>query len=252
VPVLPKDRALALSMEVELAGSSAAGTPPPWGVLARGCGLSETIVSSTSVTYAPVSTGQESVSIYSNESGSQHKLLGARGNLKMMFNKDDTPYFGFDLVGRFALPSATALPAVTLTSWQEPLVVGNTNTPTFALHGYSGILESLSMDLGNKVVHKDRPGGEYVVQTDRIVTGAITMLAPAIGTKDFFSAMNSKTRSTLSLVHGTAAGNIATLSAPKVQITSIDYVDLDGERGLQMGLRFCRNSGDDEFSLAMT
>ena len=40
-----------VTFEVELAGSGAAGTAPPFSSLLRACGMTETIVASTSVTY---------------------------------------------------------------------------------------------------------------------------------------------------------------------------------------------------------
>ena len=46
---------------VELAGSGSAGTAPRYGSALKACGLSEVVVSSTRVTYAPVSTGFSSV-----------------------------------------------------------------------------------------------------------------------------------------------------------------------------------------------
>ena len=45
-----------VTFEVELAGSGTAGTAPAYGPVLKACGLSETLVTSTSATYAPVST----------------------------------------------------------------------------------------------------------------------------------------------------------------------------------------------------
>lgn len=252
VPVSPKDQQVQVGFKTELAGAGSTGLAPPWGVLARMCGLSETINLGTSVAYAPVSLGEESGSIYANRSGTLWKMLGARGNAQLMFAKDDAPYIDWSFIGRQAAPIAAALPAVTLSNWQDPLVVGQVNTPTFTLHGYPAILDSLSADLGNKPMHKDRPNAEYVSLPDRNVTGSCTIVAPPVGTKDFYAAYRNKTLGALNLVHGTSAGNIITFAAPKVQIVSIDEVNLDGETGLQLGLRYCRNTGDDEIKLTVT
>jgi len=50
-----------VTFEVELAGSGAAGTAPAYGAVLKACGLSETVVATTSVTYAPVSSSFSSV-----------------------------------------------------------------------------------------------------------------------------------------------------------------------------------------------
>ena len=42
-----------VTFEVEMAGSGTAGTAPAFGPLLKACGNSETIVTDTSVTYAP-------------------------------------------------------------------------------------------------------------------------------------------------------------------------------------------------------
>ena len=44
-----------INFEVELAGSGTAGTAPAYSALMKSCGLSETVVATTSVTYAPIS-----------------------------------------------------------------------------------------------------------------------------------------------------------------------------------------------------
>ena len=67
-----------VSFEVELAGSGAAGTAPAYGPILKACGLSETLVTSTSATYAPVSSSFSSVTIYYHEDGIRHKLTGCR------------------------------------------------------------------------------------------------------------------------------------------------------------------------------
>ena len=69
---------VAISFEVELAGSGTAGTAPRYGAILKACGMSETIVASTSVTYAPVSSSFSSATIYFNIDGVLHKLTGCR------------------------------------------------------------------------------------------------------------------------------------------------------------------------------
>ena len=45
-----------VTITVEMAGSGSAGTAPHYSPLFTSCGMAETVVSSTSVTYAPVSS----------------------------------------------------------------------------------------------------------------------------------------------------------------------------------------------------
>ena len=52
------------TFSVELAGSGAAGTAPQYGKALKACGLAETVVANTSVTYDPVSASFSSVTIH--------------------------------------------------------------------------------------------------------------------------------------------------------------------------------------------
>jgi hypothetical protein len=80
---------------VELAGSGTAGTAPAYGSILKACGFSETIVASTSVTYAPVSSSFSSVTIYYNVDGVRHKLTGCRGTFTLNGTVGDIPYIEF-------------------------------------------------------------------------------------------------------------------------------------------------------------
>ena len=84
-----------VSFEVELAGSGTAGTAPAYGPILKACGLSETIVASTSVTYAPVSTSFSSVSIYYHEDGIRHRLTGCRGTFEISAEVGQIPRIAF-------------------------------------------------------------------------------------------------------------------------------------------------------------
>lgn len=251
VPQLPVNCYLMVEFDTEGSGSGALGTAPAWGVLARACGMAETIVASTRVEYAPVSSSQESVTIYANESGTLHKLTGARGSVVFGLDKDNIPVFHWKFLGRYNAPAAQALPALTLTSWIDPLPLNKVNTPTFTLDGYSPVLESLSIDLGNKAIARDRPGAAYIALTDREMSGSVTFESPPIGTKDFFTIAKAGTQFVHQLVHGTVAGNILQFDNPKVQLQNPAYADIDGIRHIQGGLRLNRNAGDDELKLTV-
>jgi len=54
-----------VTFDVEMKGAGGAiDVPPEFGPLLRACGIGETITPATDVTYTPVSTGHESVTIY--------------------------------------------------------------------------------------------------------------------------------------------------------------------------------------------
>lgn len=252
-PEIHKDKQVMIQFDVELCGSGTAGTPPAWGVFERMTGKAEIIVPTTSVKYQPISTGFEAGSLYSNEDGTLHKLIGSRGKRSIIYGKDSVPLLRYNMIGRWTTPAAQAMPALTLAAAQLnlPLIMNKDNTQ-FTLHSYAAVLEALTVDDGVTAIHRDRPNAEYVAITNRIMGGSITFEAPPLGTKDFFGIAVAGTTGPLSLIHGTVAGNIVTHGIPKVQVLEPGYQYIDGIKHIQARLNPCRNTGDDEETLTLT
>lgn len=240
-----------LEFDVEMAGAGTAGDAPGYGPLLRACGFAETLNASTSAVYDPVSESFESVTMHFHQDGSKHALVGCRGNVDCRMTVKQIPVFHFTMVGLYVAPAAATDPTPTLSAFQTPLSVSNDNTPTFSLHSHSGKLMSVNLDTGNQVVHRELVGEESVRITDRQASGQIVIEAPALGTKNFFTAAAAETQAALQVVHGGTAGNIVQLDAPKVQLLSPQYTDSDGVVMLQMGMALVPDSGDDELSITI-
>ena len=213
--VLPVNSHVLVEFPVEIAGAGAAGTAPAYGPLLRACGLAETINAGVDVQYDPVSVDPESVTVYFYADANFHKLLGARGNARIALPPNDVPHLMFAFTGLWVAPANAALPTPTLTAFKDPLPVSKTNTPTFSLHAFAGVMESMEIDLGNQVVHRDRPGSARVLISDRVSTGTVGLQSPALGTKDFFAIAKAGTLGALQVIHGTVAGNIVQVDAPR-------------------------------------
>lgn len=198
------------------------------------------------VAYLPVSSGLESVYIYFNMDGKQHKLAGCRGTLDIEMNAKSIPVFKVNMTGLYVAPTDAALAAVTLTGWTRPIGVNNTNTSGFTLHGYVGIMNALSIALGGNVVHRNLVGQEDVQLTDRAPTGKVGVEDVLLATKNYFTAVTAITLDAMDITHGIAAGNIVRLHTPKTQLTNPMFSDKDGIIGLDMDMRLVPNLGDDE------
>ncbi len=240
-----------LEADVEVAGAGAAGTAPAWGVLHRGCGCAETITAGTSVVYAPVSANEESLALWFHLDGNRHKLAGARGTWSLDLSAKGVPLWKYQFVGLLVAPDAATLPAVDLSAFKDPLPVSKINTPTFTVHGYAGALEQLTLAQGNQLVHRDLVNSQQVLISDRQSSGSLTMEAPLISAKDFFAAASAATLGALQLTHGTVAGNIVQIDAPKLQVTNPRYGDSDGIATLQLDLNFVPDAGDDEWAITV-
>lgn len=247
---LPTGLYCKIDFTVEAAGAGAAGTAPAYGPLLRMCGMSETISAGVDVTYAPVSGAFESGTIYFNLDGVLHKLTGARGTVSLEFPRNQRPALKFSFTGLFNTIADAVSPTVTLTAWKTPLAVNRTNTPTLTLHGYAGLVDSLSIDVANQVVFRSLIGGqENVLITDRKPAGRIVMEAVSVAAKDWWTTIKAITTGTLQLIHGTTAGNKVQIDAPKVQIIRPSYSDSDGIAMLNADLVLAPNAGNDEFTI---
>lgn len=240
-----------ISFNAEIMGSGTLGTPPNIGAVLRACGFDETISASTSVAYAPVSSGYESIACYYDRGAERQIALGVRGTGGLTMNAGSFPLFNFELTGLYAKPANVTMVTPAPTPNIEPVPVNNTNTPDCTIGSYDVIMTALTIDFGNTVPHQDFVNNDTVDITDRVMTGQITFLAPHIGTKDIFALVQSHagaTTDTFQLIHG-ATPNIFQLDAPAIQLTDIQEVDINGTQGYQCPFRLLPSSGDDELTM---
>lgn len=211
-----------LTGEVELSGSGTAGTAPAYGPILRGCGMAEVINAGVDVQYQPVSSGHESLSIYFNQDGVRHVLLGARGTWEINLRAKQIPRMSVTLTGLLGTITDTALPTDILTAFKKPVPVGKANT-TFSLHGHAGPLESLAISLGADIQPRHLINAESIEYVDRKMTGNAAFEAVSIAAKDWYSIALAETEGAMNLVHGKVAGNIVQFDADAVQIGRPGY-----------------------------
>ena len=239
---------------VELTGSGSAGTAPRYGSALKACGLSETVASGTSVTYEPISASFSSVTIHYNVDGVRHIVTGCRGTVALSAEVGAIPTLDFTFTGIYNAPTDTALPSVTYGNQATPLIFKNGNTSSFALLSYAGALQSLSFDIGNSIVYRELVGGtKEVLLTDRAASGSVTIEAPTMAQKDYFSAALSDTSlGNIQVTHGTAAGNICKFSSTKVDIGDVSYGEMDGVNMLEIPYTLVPSSANDELTFLFT
>jgi hypothetical protein len=244
-----------VTFSVELAGSGAAGTAPRYGKALLACGMAETVVASTSVTYALVSASFGSCTIYYNIDGVRHKVTGARGTFTINGAVGEIPTIDFTFTGIYNAPTDTALPSATYADQATPVVFKEGNTSGFQLLSYSGCLQAFSFDIGNSLIYRELVGcTKEVLLTDRAATGSVTIEAPTIAQKDYFTAaLSDGTLGNLLFQHGQTAGNIVDFASTRVDIGDVTYSDQDGVHMLTIPYTCVPSTaGNDEFSLVYT
>jgi hypothetical protein len=243
-----------ITFDVELAGSGAAGTAPAWGPVMKSCAMAETVVATTSVTYAPVSGSFSSCSIYFNNDGVRHKITGCRGSFSVSGEVGQIPVISFTMMGIYNAPDDSALPTPTYSNQATPVIFKQGNTTGFQVFSYSGCLQSFSMDLANEMVYRELVGcTKEVLITNRAPNGTVVIEAPTIAAKDFFTIANGTATGNLTFQHGQTAGNIVTFSSPQTDIGSPTYSDQDGIQMLNLPyVATPTTAGNDELSIALT
>jgi hypothetical protein len=157
-PQLLANTRVSITFQVELCGSGTAGTAPRYGAILQAAGMSETIVASTSVTYAPVSSAFSSATIYFNNDGIRHILTGCRGSFTLNAEVGQIPTIDFTMIGVYNAPTDTAQPATTYSAQASPLIFRQGNTSNFEFFSYAGCLQSVSLDIANETIYRELVG----------------------------------------------------------------------------------------------
>lgn len=244
-----------LKFDMELAGrGTTPETPPAYGPLLRMCALAETAyatVGQERVEYTPVSSNEESGTLYFNMDGMLMKLLGARGKNAFKLDPGGMPYIQFEIWGLRVPAADDVLPTADYSAFQVPRPINDANTPTFSLHAYAANLIGMSIDLGQQVVYRNVVGEESIQIVDRAPKGQVTIEDVAVATKDYRSNVTNHALGALQLIHGTVSGNIVQIDASFVQLLKPRNVNSDGVVGLQMDVNLTPNVGNDEFKLTI-
>ena len=252
---LVANKHVSITFDIELGGSGAAGTAPAFGPLLKSCGLSETIVGSTSVTYAGVSSSFDSATIYCFYDGTRHKITGCRGTVGFNLTAGQFPVANFQMIGIYNAPDGTALSgSFTVANQAAAVEVNDTNVTTATFHGEASVrLESLDLSLNNESTYKETASSKEVFITNRAPGGTAVIEAPVVGTTDYFAKAAAVTTASSSFVIGASAGNISTFTMAQTDITGVSYGDTNGVVSLSMPyLALPTSAGNNEFTLAFT
>ena len=247
-----------VTFDVELAGSGTAGTAPRWGRLLRACGFGETVVSATSVTYAPAMDGIIGVSFDFNNDGNRHRLKGCRGNATFNLAVGEIPRISFEFFGEYVAAASAAQVSPTFGGQAEPVVVNSANTTSVNVLGLTtACMESFNLNLGNEIPLRQLAGctQQYPI-TNRLPSGEVVIEAPVIGSssgeKDYFAQVISQATGTIAWQHGQTAGNIVSLSMGQCNIDSLTYTDSDGIQMLNIPYMAQATAANNEMTLVLT
>lgn len=247
-------RRMKITFETEDRGSGAKGQAPMGvGALYQACGMKETIVGATSVTYNPTTAAKKSCTVYMYLDGILFKLKGAVGDWERTLKAGDVTKIKWTLQALYETPTDVSFPTSFTPDITVPVVAKNL-TATF--DAYAAVLQEMTLKLNNTVT--ERPDATalhgivgYEV-TDRNPDGTLKIEAVTLGVKNLFTKYEADTVQVLSVVQGTVAGNIITTTASQVRIRQLSYEDSDGIVATSIEMQLSRNVKDDELSIVYT
>jgi hypothetical protein len=254
LPPINIGEAVKATITAELKGSGAAGTVPEIAPLLRGCGMDETIVPATSVTYKPNSNSTKSVTIYFYRHNIEHKILGARGTWSLEAKASEYAKLKFEFTGLYAGPVDGTMPSSPTFS---AILPARFLSALFSFNAYSAVIETLKFVYGNVIAKRMSANSatgilEYFVK-ERKVTGDFDPEMPTIATHDFFGDWAASTAADLTAQFGSAAGNKCVIDAPHAVLDVMKYGARDNLLTLTAPFTATPSStGDDEISLAFT
>lgn len=196
--------------------------------------------------------GNTSASMYFVLDGVRHILLGARGTVKPDLSAKQIPSLKWEFTGLLGAVADVALPTFDFSAWQVPETISTENTTDINILGYtSAVVESLSFDIGNEIVHRQLVGAESVIIKDRKVKGSFSIEATSVATKDWWTAAKAAAYGVFSVKHGQTAGNIVGITGPHVQLENPDYAESDGVAMFKGDMAFVPLQGNDEIRICV-
>lgn len=251
------------SFRVALKGSGTAGTAPEWRDAIMSCGISETIVGGTSVTYAPAAP--ESYYTYGFEvpglGGAGEDLIfratGCQCNVKLVWKGGELMWADFNGMGVIATAPAdgTLLSAPTWDTTAPQAFL----SPSLTVHGVASLpFETLEIDLGNELAMRPNANGATGFLTAQIVNrrtrGSIDIEMMKLATFNLQTRLTAGTTGAISMSPIGAAGNRVDLDMPKVRFTGVDHDNRSGALVQKASFEALRsaNAGNDEISIILT
>ena len=160
-----KDQGLTFKTELKAAG---AGTIPEMDLLLDGCGFGTAAHSGTapiiySLTSAEASIKSVSLLVYKD--GNMHKIVGARGTVRIVMEAGQFGICEWEFNGLYNAVVAITHPDLSTLETTKPPIIYASN---FQIAGFSPVCSSLTIDLANNVVRRDDLNATYGVKEYRI------------------------------------------------------------------------------------
>ncbi len=242
-----------LTFESDFAGKAGAGVPPWASTLLPACGMTLT---SQTYTFTSTSATIPTVTMSVYEGGRKRTITGAQGNWKLALENGRFAKMQWEFKGLLQADVDASLPTVTQTAVQPPRWA---NASAITIGAYTPLVSKFELDAGNNVVMRPSAaatsGYRSAIITSRSTKATMDPESSTVATYDWYGDFIAGTTRALSIVIGTVANNIMTISAPAAQIYERPIDARDGivtEGGVVLGFNRNGTSIDSSMSLAFS
>lgn len=243
-----------IEFDFDLIGASGVGTAAPCAPILRGCGMGETLVGSTSATYAPISSAFQSVTMYFYHAGILFKVTGCRGTIDTSiacksWARGKAKFTG--LISFTSNPSEVAPSGVTVASFQAPPAV-ETETLSVTVGGVALDTQSVDFNIANDVKIFEGSETREATIVERMPMGTLRFFQSVLATFNPWSIANAYTNQAIVIAVNGGAGKITTINVPVAQLEYPKLVNSDGAMVWEVPFNAKPNTGNDEFSIVFT
>ena len=197
-----------VSFDVENRGSGTLGKAPEFGQLLQACGMLETTITDTSVSYSEADSNIPSGTLYIYQDGLLHKMVGCRGTFSGSIETGDKGISSIELTGHLKETIDAEVPvAAYISTLPVPFI-----NASVKIDNYGPAISKIDFDLGNTVATpssaSDAEGYGEIVITERAMSGSFDPEATSIATKNWWYEWKVGILQTLSTgVIGSTSGN---------------------------------------------
>jgi hypothetical protein len=278
-------RAGTVKCSVHVAASGTQGEAPAFGPLLVGCGLKQTVDAGNSVTYSTTSaaslgawsatttkSGWCPLTIYiwqgdtaGGASCKLYKFTGCAGKIRFSAQFGKTLVASMEFQGVYGEPTITTMPSPTFVAMAEPLSLTAQafQVSTDGATWHEPVLTSMDLDIGSKVVMRERIGATSgfvsAEHAGRNPTVKLTVEEPKTFTAatgfDWWDCWESNTQirvNTHAIQLDGSSGNITRLNVPRITLKTVERQGGDGVAMYSLSAT-CDvvepTTGDDEFTL---
>lgn len=236
--------------DIEAAPPVTAGQPPLYAHLLRSSGMAMVDDAGDTV-FTPLSPSAviPSCTMQMRNGVIQQVVSGVRGSFSFTAEVKRKPFFRFDRRGRFVDPIAHVQEAHDFTDWTRALTCTPENMFAFTLGGTTLSVRSFNFTDGRQPAVDRYMNVEGTTLGPRRFTGRMTVKWPAFADKNLLALIKAGTTEPLVWTLGKVAGEILTVSGPKVQIKWAGEQEIDGDLGVNLDLIFQPDAGDDEVEI---